>query len=255
MEEEEEEEVEASRPLALSKWTRSRVNNSCADFLPDDYYIYIKISISNFELTASKDSGNLGGVLQVKLLSVRTIRFEQYARRTIRHTLFFVARSVYYLRYTVTEAKNWRNNGEEKQDSIKLEFFRAIFLILSFDLSSSVYMDNFYGVIPGQRPVQTDEKVDPIKDALTLDPRMNRLAVSISRGIIINEHARPSMHPVSQFCFHLVPRSLDRHMARDRKVSVGRKFSTMTVLCCKEHIGRKTMDERGRCVHVKAGTR
>lgn len=116
-------------------------------------------------------------------------------------------------------------------------------------------MDNFYGVIPGQRPVQTDEKVDPIKDALTLDPRMNRLAVSISRGIIINEHARPSMHPVSQFCFHLVPRSLDRHMARDRKVSVGRKFSTMTVLCCKEHIGRKTMDERGRCVHVKAGTR
>lgn len=88
MEEEEEEEVEASRPLALSKWTRSRVNNSCADFLPDDYNIYIKISISNFELTASKDSGNLGGVLQVKLLSVRTIRFEQYARRTIRHTLF-----------------------------------------------------------------------------------------------------------------------------------------------------------------------
>lgn len=86
-EEEEEEEVEQPRPLLstaldLSKWTRSpgesRVNNSCADFLPDDYcmlYIYIKISISIVTRKIPRP-GNLDGVLQVEQMkqSGSTIR-------------------------------------------------------------------------------------------------------------------------------------------------------------------------------------
>lgn len=86
-------------------------------------------------------------------------------------------------------------------------------------------MDNFYGysrptACPNRRKSRSHQGC--INSRFN-DPRMNRLAVSISRGIIINEHARPSMHPVSQFCFHLVPRSLEAAIWLEIEKYRGRK--------------------------------
>lgn len=105
------------------------------------------------------------------------------------------------------------------------------------------------------------EKVDPIKDALTHwitrtiqnGGRSIRLAVSIGRGIIINEHAsRCSFAFISSLgILH------GRHMAVERK-GIGRKevfqhdrIMFQTAYWEEEEDGRW----RGRCAHVKAGTR
>lgn len=85
-------------------------------------------------------------------------------------------------------------------------------------------------------------------------PQIECLAVSINRGIIINVHARFSMHRCVLFCFHLVPRNPEEeHSAiwligevSGGRVYAGRKLSSITVLCsrvtrtyCGEEAGRE----------------
>lgn len=105
------------------------------------------------------------------------------------------------------------------------------------------------------------EKVDPIKDALTHwitrtiqnGGRSIRLAVSIGRGIIINEHAsRCSFAFISSLgILH------GRHMAVERK-GIGRKevFQHDRIMFQRAYWEEEEDGRwRGRCAHVKAGTR